>query len=122
MSARNIVTRPELLQYGNEYSYDSSIGDIGGFHYYVNGFSAPNPSVTVMPSHTVALTPQNIGQIEVAESVKATSEDVQTMFYTSVDLPNVPKGTAYGWAHEIDCWVYFTAGTDRFATYKSYYV
>lgn len=113
MSGRDTVTRSELMKFGEEYSYDNTVGEIGGFHYYLKGSATPN--------HTMLFSANNIGEI-VPVSEQITVADVQKVYTTMIDLPNVPNGTPYGWSHKFDAWVYFTAGTAVFATFKSCYV
>ena len=110
--SRSPVTRSQLLQYGTEYRYDADVGEFGAFHYYMNGSAVPN--------HTVVFQSHNIGAI-VSLSDNITSADVQDIFFTTIELPNVPTGTPYGWSHNYDCWAYFTNGTDQLATYMSRY-
>lgn len=42
--------------------------------------------------------------------------DVQNTFFTTIDLPNIPIGTPYGWSPEDKCWYYFLADSRKFVS------
>ena len=51
----------------------------------------------------------NIGNITICNSniQYSTPEDVSGLSTTTIELPNIPKGSSYGWDHINNVWVYY---------------
>lgn len=76
--------------------YSDDIGSIGGF---------------ILDDGTeIDLTHDDIGTPELCES----HSDVQNTFFTTIDLPEIPIGTPYGWSPNDNCWYYFVNNTKIF--------
>jgi hypothetical protein len=81
------------------YTWDVSIGKFGGF-YYKNS----NNEIT-----TEEITLENIGDITECIPTLEYSHinDCIGISITTVELPNIPIGSKFGWDSVTNCWVYF---------------
>ena len=81
------------------YTWDVSIGKYGGFQY-----KNSNDEIT-----TEEIKLENISEIfECLETFEYSHiNDCIGISETTIDLPNIPKGSKFGWDHNANCWVYF---------------
>lgn len=81
------------------YTWDVSIGEYGGFTYKNN-----DNKITVEEIKLI-----NIGDItKCLETFEYSNiEDCLGISETTIDLPNIPKGSKFGWDDKAFCWVYF---------------
>jgi hypothetical protein len=107
------VTYPELTSMYDYYTWNSTLGNVGGFSYKKNNIVTDKPIAV-----------KNIGQIENCKSDVNYSfkNEVLGLSKTTVELPFVPKNTNYGWCDKSNCWVYFTDNNVDKPTHFSSYI
>lgn len=79
------------------YTWDVSIGKYGAFQYKNNEII------------TEEINLDNIGEItNCLENFEYSHiNDCIGVSETTIELPNIPKGSKFGWDHIANCWVYF---------------
>lgn len=80
------------------YTWDSSIGNYGGF-IYNNNNNLINEEIKL----------ENIGEIQECLSTVQYSHinNCIGLNYTTINLNNIPKGSKYGWDSKNNCWIYY---------------
>ena len=108
------VTYPTLKTTYKKYTWDISIGNVGGFRYedYDGNF-------TDKPIELV-----NISDIKICNDdiTYSTKNNILGVSKTTIDLPNVPIGSEFGWDDTANCWVYFTDDSKCHPTHYASYV
>jgi hypothetical protein len=108
------VSYETLKNVYKKYTWDATIGNIGGFRYERHDGTFSDKGIEMT----------NIGSISVCENCNDYSNKSECLGIskTSIDLPNVFKGTDYGWDAVANKWVYFTDETQEKPTHYSDYL
>ena len=108
------VTYDALKNLYTKYTWDSSIGSLGGFRYidYSN-----NPTEK-------SIKKEQIGAITKCDPNKNLSPKSKCLGIskTTTELDSVPIGSDYGWSDSDDCWYYFTDESSENPTFYSNYI
>lgn len=106
------VSNTELKNKYKKYYWDSSIGSIGGFKY-----QDYNDNVIDKPIEL-----SNIGNITKIDNSDdyTNKKDCLGISKTTVDLPNIPIGSYFGWDDKNNSWVYFIDDNDKPSYYSNY--
>ena len=93
-----MMNTSEKWVYKNDYFYtwDISIGKFGGFKYKNSNQESSIEEIKL----------ENIGEITKCLDTFEYSH-INDISETTIDLPNVKKGSKFGWDHKAYCWVYF---------------
>jgi hypothetical protein len=88
-----------IYKNNNYYTWNVSIGKYGAFQY-------KNANDEIM---TEEITLNNIGEITKCLETFEYSyiDDCIGISETTIDLPNIAKGSKFGWDDKANCWVYF---------------
>ena len=108
------VTYESLKNIYKKYTWDATIGSIGGFRYECIDGTFVDKSIEL----------SNIGSITVCDNVNNYSNKTECLGIskTSIDLPDIPNGTDYGWDAIANCWVYFTNQNQEKPTHQTSYL
>lgn len=88
-----------IFENNSYYTWDSSIGNFGGFLYKNSNNEITEQQITL----------ENIGEITKCIDTLEYSHinDCIGISNTSITLPNIPIGSKYGWDPKTNCWIYF---------------
>lgn len=108
------VTYENLNNY-KFYRWNANIGDYGAFQYYKDNQN----EISNIPIKLI-----NIGDINICDTTKSYTllNDISGLNKTTIELPNIPKNTPFGWSHEDNLWLYYTNKTNDKATHYTKYI
>lgn len=108
------VSNENLKSKYKKYNWDISVGIMGGFKYidYNDNFIDKPMEMS------------NIGEIMKIDDNEihkySNKNDCLGISKTSVELPNVPIGSFFGWDDKNNCWIYFLDENDKPSYYSNY--